>query len=520
MRRCKMKTKVFSRASFIALALMLAALLVLAAYPAKAEPTPKPQYGGVLRNVERAGPPGCIGWPPKAVGNDALGMKPVIECLVRQDNMGTIHPWLATAVKVSPDKKSVTFALRKGVKFHDGSDFNAEVVKFNLQAQKDAKRPGTRAWISIEVVDDYAVRLNLSRYENTMIGRLSGNLGAMVSKTAVEKNGIEWARLHPVGTGPFRFVSFKRDVVSKYVRNDEYWNKGLPYLDGVELHVIKDPMTQQAAMRKGEAEVLAVEWGKMAADLKALGFKLLTAPAGLVTIMPDSANPDSPFADKRVREAVSYAIDREAIEKGKGYGLLKALYQFSSPGTIAYIPDFEGRRYNPEKARQLLADAGYPNGFKTKLIPMPFGIDRDIMVAVQSYLGEIGIKVDIDFVDYGRYSEYRMKGWHDALLCQPIGLFPNFNQTLQWYFATDSPQFPSLKRAPGYQDLLVESLSTMDLEKEKVQKVVMKIFDEAMLIPIHDTGRAYFTQKYVHDVEHMAWGAWTNWRPDKAWLSK
>jgi len=502
----------------LSILLLSGVLIILMTCLVQAQGTPK--YGGVLRNVEGAGPPGSIGWPPMAVGNDALGMKPVLECFIREDSQGKIHPWLAESWEIAPDQSSLTFNLRKGIKFHDGSDLTAEVARFGLQAYKDAKKAGTSSWTSIEAVDKYSVKINLSSYENTLMGQFAGNMGSIVSKEAVEKNGIEWARLNPVGTGPFKFVSFQRDVVTKYVKNENYWVKDRPYLDAVELHVIKDPMTQQATMRAGEAEVLATEWGKMAADLKALGFKLLSAASGTVSLLPDSANADSPFANKKVREAVEYAIDREALVKAKGYGFFSAAYQFPPPSNSAYDPNFKGRVYNPEMAKKLLAEAGYPNGFQTKIIPMPFGLDKDVMVAFQSYLGQVGIKVELDFVPYSRYSEYRMKGWHNSILCQPIGLFPNFNRTLEWYFSADSPQFPSLKRPDGFQGLLVESLGATDFDVDKARKVVKKMFDEAMIIPIHDTGRAYVHQKYVYGTGHMAWGSWTNWRPDEAWLDK
>ncbi|MBN1255511.1 MAG: ABC transporter substrate-binding protein [Deltaproteobacteria bacterium] len=513
-----MKGKWFSVGSIGCLVLLIVALLLVGGYPAHSQD--KPQYGGILRVVEGAGPRGCIGWPANAVGNDALGMKPCIEYLVNQDNMNKILPCLATDWKVARDRKSITFTLRKGVKFHDGSDFNAEVARFNLQAVKDAKASGTASWTSVEVVDDYTVRINLSEYNNNLLARLSGSPGAMVSKEAVEKNGIEWAKLNPVGTGPFKFVSFQRDVVAKYTRNENYWDKGKPYLDGVELHFIKDPMTQQAVMRAGEAEVLGIGLGKMAADMKALGFKIISAPSGTVSLLPDSKNADSPFGNKKVREAVEYAIDREAIVKGKGYGFLKAAYQLPPSNSMAYDPNFKGRQYDPEKAKKLLTETGYPNGFATKIIPMSFDVDRDVMVALQSYLGEVGIKVDLDFVDYGRYSEYRRKGWHNALLCQPIAVFPNYNQTLDFYFSAKSPDFPSLARPAGFDELIQKSISTVEAKKRNIQNVLEKMFDETMVIPINEVGRGYAVQNYVHDTGHLEWGSWTNWTPDRAWMSK
>jgi ABC-type transport system substrate-binding protein len=167
-----------------------------------------------------------------------------------------------------------------------------------------------------------------------------------------------------------------------------------------------------------------------------------------------------------------------------------------------------------------LEDAGYPNGFETKIIPMSFGIDRDVMVLIQSCLGQIGIKVDLDFVPYSKYTEYRYKGWHNAILCQPVASYANFNKTLESYLAEDSPQFPSLKRPNGYQDILNESLITTEMDIPKIQKVIMKIFQEAMVIPIHDVSRAFIKQKNVHDTGHMEYSLHIIWRPDNTWLSK
>ncbi len=155
----------------------------------------------------------------------------------------------------------ITFTLRKGVKFHDGTDFNAEAVKFNLEAKKAAKMSGTEDWSSIDILDDYTVRINLLQYVNTALARFTAIYGAMVSPTAFKKNGIDWARWNPVGTGPFQFVGFERDVSAKYKRFEGYWQKGKPYLDGVEYLYIKDPMTQSATMEAKEAHVLNTEGG-------------------------------------------------------------------------------------------------------------------------------------------------------------------------------------------------------------------------------------------------------------------
>jgi peptide/nickel transport system substrate-binding protein len=230
-------------------------------------------------------------------------------------------------------------------------------------------------------------------------------------------------------------------------------------------------------------------------------------------------NADSPLANRKVREAVEYAIDKEAIAKAKSYGFWGAAYQLPNVGTMAYIKDFQGRRYNPAKAKQLLAEAGYPKGFKTKIFPH-FAIDKDIMVSVQNYLSKVGIIAEIEIVDQGKYSEYRRKGWKNGFLCQPLGSYPNYLQTLDLYMPSDSLEFPSMKRPAGLDTLLKEALATINPEAPRIQKVLKVIHEDATVIPIHTTGRASIQQKNVHDTGHLSMGGWTDWTPDRSWLNK
>jgi peptide/nickel transport system substrate-binding protein len=485
----------------------------------KAAPKAQPQLGGILKIIEVTGPKTPFGWPVESVGESTVAHKPIVESLVRLHYSGRIEPWLAESWKVAPDKKSVTFVLRKGVKFHDGTDFNAEAAKFNLDALKSGKNPGTEDWGSIDIVDAYTVRINLLKYSNIFLSRLAGTPGSMVSPTAFKTKGIEWARWNPVGTGPFEFVSFERDVSMKYKKFYGYWQKDKPYLDGLQYVYIKDPMTQAATIEAGEAHVLNTETGKMAADLKAMGLNVYAADTGVVVLIPDSMNADSPLANKKVREAIDYAIDKEAVVKAKGYGFWRAAYQLPTTGSMAYMKDFQGRKYNPAKAKQLLAEAGYAKGFKTRIIPH-FAVDRDVMVSIQSYLGKIGITVDLEFVDQGKFTEYRRKGWKNGLLCQPLGEFPNYLQTIEYYFAPATLEFPSLKKPAGLEKPLNEALQTINPELPRVYKLLKMFNDDVTVVPIHTTGRACVSQKNVHDTGHLTLGNWGWWTSEKAWMSK
>jgi peptide/nickel transport system substrate-binding protein len=486
---------------------------------AKATPSIQPQLGGILKIIEVTGPKTPFGWPVESVGESTVAHKPIIESLVRLHYNGRIEPWLAESWKVAPDKKSVTFVLRKGVKFHDGTDFNAEAAKFNLDALKAGKNPGTEDWSSIDIIDAYTVRINLLKYSNILLSRFGGTPGSMVSPTAFKTKGIEWARWNPVGTGPFEFVSFERDASMRYKKFYGYWQKGKPYLDGLQYVYIKDPMTQAATIEAGEAHVLNTETGKMAADLKAMGLNVYPADTGVVVLIPDSMNTDSPLANKKVREAVDCAIDKEAIVKAKGYGFWQAAYQLPTTGSMAYQKNLQGRKYDPAKAKKLLAEAGYPKGFKTRIIPH-FAVDRDVMVSIQSYLSKVGITVDLEFVDQGKFTEYRRKGWKNGFLCQPLGEFPNYLQSIEYYFAPTTLEFPSLKKPAELGALLNDALLTINPELPKIYKALKTLSDDITVVPIHTTGRACISQKNVHDTGHLTLGNWGWWTSEKAWMSK
>ena len=340
------KMKVFMR-QMADLALLPFVMLLLAISSAKA--ASQPQYGGVLKVIDVAEGAQPLGAPWDVRGIDSKLIHPVIDSLVREDINGKYHPWLATGWNIDQAKNTITVSLRKGVKFHDGTDFNAKAVKWNIDQSIVAKR--VKGWLSVDVVDDYTIRINVDNYQNNFLNYLSSSYGgAMVSPTAFETKGKEWAMWNPVGTGPFKFVSYERGSKLTFTRWDGYWQKGRPYLDGIEYLFIRDPMTQQAAMRASGAEkvqVLCVTSGEQAAMMKAQGFKVLSMPIGPVSLIPDSNNADSPLSKLKVRQAVSYAINREAIVKARGFGFWKAANQIPSLGNLGYAKNSEFGRYDP-----------------------------------------------------------------------------------------------------------------------------------------------------------------------------
>ncbi len=483
----------------------------------------QPQRGGVMKIIDVSEGAQPLGAPWEVLGIDTKLLKPVVENLLREDIKGNYYPGLATGWKIDTAKNTIMLSLQKGVKFHDGTDFNAKAAKWCMD--QGIKANVVKGFLSVDVIDDYTIRVNVTKYQNNFLNFLASSYGGgMVSPTAYEKKGAEWAKWNPVGTGPFKFVSYERGSKLTFAKWDGYWQKGLPYLDGIEFLFIRDPMTQQAAMRASGAEkvqVLCVTSGEQAAMMKSQGFEVLTMPIGPVSLIPDSNNPDSPLSKKKVREAVSYAINREAIVKARGFGFWSPALQIPSPGQLGYVKNLPYGQYDPKKAKQLLAEAGYPNGFKIKIIVMPAMVDRDAMVAIQRYLGEIGVQVELEFPDGGGYTAYRWKnGWHDAFMGQHSRMLATFNITYNFYWQTITGQWPSLKRTDGLLDKLDVSLKTINPEDVKGQELTKMMAEDVMIVPIYYIYEMYVIQPNVHDTGYCEWSASTVFTPETAWLSK
>ncbi len=481
-------------------------------------PTGGPQYGGILKILTTASP-AILGYPPDADPNtNSLGAA-ATESLVYNDQTGSATPRLATDWKVAPDGKSVTFTLRKGVKYHDGTDFNAQSVKAVLELSR--AKAGTdisKMVASIDVVDDYTVRLNLTQFSNVLFNTLA--FSGMISPTAIQKNGADWARTHIVGTGAFSQADFKRDVLLKFTKFADYWDKGKPYLDAIEYDIVADATTAQIAFKSGAAQFLLQPSPKVAADLKAQGFTVRNYPGSLWFLAPDSANKTSPYSNKSVREALEYALDRNAIANATGYGYSHAVNQLTGPLMTGYNPDIVGRPYNVAKAKQLLASAGYPTGFKTTLYALNT-TDSDVLVAIQGYLNAVGINATIDLCDSGRWIQVRSgSGWTNGLMLTRTGQDPNLTQRLIPDIGGGALYYKNMCRPDQWDPLLTQASSAQTLEdRTKLLQQFMKMAsDEAAVVPLWTgddigvlTNAVNCDYLIVHHVQ---------WKPSEAWLSK
>jgi len=482
-----------------------------------------PQYGGTLRIISRASPVNLgIAWAPYFPDDDMM-VRPAVETLLGVDDQGNLTPWLATGWKIDKDLKSITLTLRRNVKFHDGTDFNAEAVKYLLDQHRTLGGAELKLVTSIDVMDQYTVKLNLSRFENYLLNALSTRPGSVVSPTAIKAHDKAWCMVNPVGTGPFKFVKYERDSLLRFEKFPEYWQKGKPFLNAIEFHLIIDPMSATFAFRKGEADILMRPLPKDVADLRATGsYAMDVAVVSNSGLTGDGDNSKSPFADVRVRRAIDYAIDKEKISKEIFFSIFPPARGPVAGTGEGYNPALKGYPYDPKKAKELLVQAGYPNGFKTRII-YESTVDPYVYVAVQAFLKEVGIEVTLEPVSTNQFGQIRAVGWENGLMRIgfPTGKGYRAAQTYFGYFSRKSQKYPSMYHSDSVENIAMKAIEEPDLKKSKrlAQNMVKIIHDEALFTPIYTIVNVHVRAKNVHDTT-FGTNAPNAWTPADAWLSK
>jgi peptide/nickel transport system substrate-binding protein len=367
--------------------------------------------------------------------------------------------------------------------------------------------------------------VNLSKYEPHLLSFLgTGRPGWIVSPTAAKKMTAEEMLLNPVGTGPFKFQEYKRDVVVKFTRFENYWQPGKPYLDGLEYIVITDAVTAQIAFKAGVAQAHYNISPKEAFDLQKEGFNVTSAQASIYQWIPDSANPASPWSKLEVRQAAQYAIDTVALAKAQGYGWADPYWNQVFPkSSWAYNPDIVGYPYDPAKAKALLAKAGYPNGFKTSLYVTapPVG---DLEPATQNYLQQVGIQAEMKPLPGAAYTQANNNGWQNGLFrsqsVASVGPDPGYQ--MMTYLSTPARSWVSAARPQDMQDLLNKAVTELDMQKRQAyfRDLCKNLIDTNALIISTWGGYLLAAKQNELKGDHIR-DTWTmTWTPEEAWLDK
>src|SRR5437667_3428936 len=328
----------------------------------------------------------------------------IYEPLVTLDVKLGIKPGLAEAWQ-QPDARTLIFKLRRGVKFHDGTDFNAEAARFNFNRMKTepkSVRKGEVANIeSVDVVDPHTIRINLKKPDAALLATLTDRAGMMISPKVVQDRGAELQRnAKGAGTGPFEFVEWVKDAHLLIKRNESYWNKqGVPYLDRIRYRPIPDDTVKLQSLQAGEIDVMDYVQPRDVAAVKAdKNLVILDVPSpAAFAYQINHTRP--PFNVKALRQAVAYALDLDQIVKGVWLNVGVPANGPIPPTSWAYDSTIPPIRRDLARARAKLAEGGRPNGFPFTMTTANIPINVQESEVIQAQLREAGITMKIKLVD-------------------------------------------------------------------------------------------------------------------------
>ncbi|MRX73759.1 ABC transporter substrate-binding protein [Bacillus lacus] len=422
----------------------------------------------------------------------------------------TIHEGLATEWDASEDGLEYTLKLREGVKFHDGTDFNAEAVVFNFDRWMNGnadqfpyytmfggfKEDEGHVIKEVKAVDDYTIQFILKRPQAPFLKNLAMSPFGIASPAAVEKFGEKF-RDNPVGTGPFKFAEWRANDRIVVEKNEDYWMEGYPKLNKVIFKTIPENSARLNALQSGEIDLMD---GVNPSDLQTIesndALQLFERPSMNVGYVGLTST-RKPLDNKLVRQALNHAVDKQAIIDSFYGGLAEPAKNPMPPSLEGYNDDIEPYPYDLDKAKELLAEAGYPDGFEMDLWAMPVArpyMPEGMKVAevLQASFEKIGVKAKIVTYDWATYLDKASKGEADTFLLGWTGDNgdpDNFIYTLLDKDSIGSNNYSYFSNDELH-DILIEAQSDPDQDKrnELYKKAQEIVHEEAPWIPlVHST---------------------------------
>lgn len=416
-----------------------------------------------------------------AAAIDEIVYANIFEGLTRIGPDGKVQPALAASWDVSPDGKTYVFHLRKGAKFHDGVPFDANDVKFSLDRARasdstNAQKGLFAAIDKVEVVDPATVKITLKQPSGDFLYNMGWGDAVIVGRTSAATN-----KANPIGTGPFKFANWAKGSQVNLAQNPDYWG-GKPALDKATFRFIPDPAAATSALLAGDVQAFP----SFPAPEAVPQFQAdprwhveVGTTEGEIILAENNARP--PFDNAKVRQAISHAIDRKALIDGAMFGFGAPIGSFFPPHHPAYV-DLTGKsQYDPALAKKLLAEAGYPNGFKTTLkLPPPVYARRGGEI-IAAQLRAVGIEAQIIPIEWAQWLEQVFKA-KDYDLTIISHLEPNDLDI----FARDDYYFNY--RNPAFKALMAEIATTPDGAKRN------ELYGNAQKILADDAPVAFLMQ--------------------------
>ena len=437
-------------------------------------------------------------------------------------NSMDVEPQLAESWKVSDDGLTWTFKLRKGVKFHDGTPFNAKAVYESFARVIDKNHPfynfGKWKYLSmslgmvkeIKVIDDYTIALVTQKPYAPLLNNLALWLCPILSPKAMEQHKDQIG-LNPVGTGPFKFVKWVKDDQIVLERNNDYWGEKAK-LDRIILKSIPEPSARLMALQSGTVDI--------ADDLDPDSINLVKKEAKHAIIERPSINvgylalnTEKPaLKDPRVRQAINYAVDKATLIKTIFQGLAIPAKNPFPPSIWGYNNSIKDYEYSPEKAKKLLAEAKFDMNTELELWAMPVSrayMPEPVKTAelIQAYLAAAGIKAKIVRHEWGAYLEKTANGLHDMCMLGWLGGNADPDNFLYGLLSADLAKTPgaanvALWKNAEYTDLCLKAQKIFDKgERTKLYMKAQEIFHaDAPWVPLAHSTIVRCTSKKLHDV--------------------
>lgn len=463
------------------------------------------------------------GLDPETVMNNESGfvMSTIYDGIVNyKPGTSEVAPGLAESWDVSPDGTEYTFHLRQGVTFHDGTPFNADALVAELDRILNESnmnyifnQEGIHSFAhftfglvtSYEAIDDNTVKITLSEAHAPFLASLAMAWTGIVSPAAVEEYGAGLPQ-HPVGTGPFKFVEWVRNDHVTLEANEDYWG-GKPKVDRLIFQVVPDSSVRLLKLEQGEVHIMADVNPDDLGRIRDNSDLVLLEQPGLTINGVRLPNNTPPFDDPRVRQAVNYAVNKGEMNEFLYKSIAVTMKSPIPPVMWGYNDQLEGYPYDPEKAKQLLADAGYPDGFDAELLiydnPRGYNpVGGRMGVAIQEYLNEVGVNTTIQQLEWGAFLDRVRSGeYHGMALGGWSG--DNGDPDNFLYELFSSYTIPVGNTAAYRNDeldqILVEARQTTDHEKrvELYKEAQRIIVEDAPWIFVNHTKQIRATRKEV-----------------------
>jgi peptide/nickel transport system substrate-binding protein len=414
------------------------------------------------------------------------------DALVKPMPGNPMAPSLAESWSLSKDGLTYEFVLRTGLKFHDGEPVTADDVKFSFERYRGSSAKLLKERVAeVEVLDPLRVRFRLKEPWPdfmTYYGSLTTGAGWIVPKKYLQQVGDDGFKKAPVGAGPYRFVSFTPGVELVLEANEHYWRK-VPSVKRLVIKAVVDEATRLAMLKRGEADVIYLLQGELAEEVRRTS-GLTLRPTPIVSthwlVFADQWDPKSPWADRRVRLAANHAMNRQAVNEALTLGFSKITWSII-PASFDFFWQPPAYPYDPAKARQLLAEAGYPKGFDAGDLWCD-AATATMSEALAGYLQAVGIRVKLRPLEraafFKAYQEKKLKG----IIYSISGAFGNAATRLETFVVAGGPYVYG--SYPDIDGLFREQAGERDRKRREatLHRIQQLIYEKAVYAPIWELG--------------------------------